>query len=55
MVFPDFISSTSPFKFDAVQYLKNMDKFETKIDRMMSGRFKRFYKMFAKQEQELEL
>lgn len=51
----DIFSSTSPFKFDAVQYLKNMDKFETKIDRMMSGRFKRFYKMFAKQEQELEL
>lgn len=51
----DIFDSNSPFKFYAVQYLKNMDKFETIIDRMMNGKFKEFYKMFAKQEQELEL
>jgi hypothetical protein len=50
----DILNSKDPFKFYAVQYLKDINKFETGLQKMMNSKFKSFYKMFEEQEENIE-
>jgi hypothetical protein len=51
----DILNSDSPFKHYVVQYLKNINKFETQIEQMRCCKFKNFYKMFVKQRENSSL
>ena len=50
----DILNSKDPFKFYAVQYLKDINKFETGLQKMMNSKFKSFYKMFEEQAENIE-